>query len=339
MKKTILVGSLISLLAGGLVSSPSPLQAQSPQPKPSPAASPVTAQAPTKTETVAETAAETAAEAPITLLSAGAEPRQELRFTPAANLTQTTQMTMKMDMVMSMAGQTIPGLELPGNIVTYLVNVTQIDANGDIHYEARCTDIAVTEGENVIPAVRSQIEAQLQNVIGSGGTFVIDNRGNIKQADLVLPENADPMMQQVFEQLSSSMQQLSTPFPTESVGLGAKWSMSYALTMNGLNFMQNVTYELVDLQDNVATLNIGIEQQADAQTVDAPGLPPGAKITLNEMRSQGSGQVIMQLDRLMPVGGSLSMQTDTDMTVSPGSGVPDSPVSTQMNMQMNWQSD
>jgi hypothetical protein len=331
MKKTMLVGSLISLLAGGLVPSPSSLHAQSPQPSPSPAVSPVTAQTPTNAETAAQT--------PITLLSAGAEPRQELRFTPAANLAQTTQLTMQMDMVMSMAGQTIPSLELPGNIVTYLVNVKQIDANGDIHYEARCTDITVTEGENVRPEVRSQIEAQLQNVIGSGGTFLIDNRGNIKQADLVLPENADPMMQQVFEQLSSSMQQLSTPFPAESVGLGAKWSMSYALTMNGLTFMQNVTYELVDLQDNVATLNIGIEQQAEPQTVDAPGLPPGAKITLNEMRSQGSGQVVMQLDRLMPIGGSLSMQTDTDMTVSPGSGSPDSPVSTTMNMQMNWQSE
>ncbi len=331
MKKTMFVSSLVYLLAAGFTPSPAPLQAQSPQQNLFWAVSPVTAQVPASPETVPET--------PVTLIDAGVEPRQELRFTPAVNLAQTTQLTMKMNMVMSMGGQTLPGLELPGNIITYLVNVKQIDANGDIHYEARCTDVAVTESENVMPEVRSQIEAQLQNVIGSGGMFVIDNRGNIKQADLVLPENADPMMQQVFEQLSSSMQQLSTPFPTESVGLGAQWSMSYALTMNGLTFMQNITYELVDLQDNVATLNINIEQQADPQAVNAPGLPPGAKITLNEMRSQGSGQVVMKLDRLMPIGGSLSMQTDTDMIVSPGSGAPDSPVSTQMNMQMNWQSE
>ncbi|MBE9042540.1 hypothetical protein IQ235_17355 [Oscillatoriales cyanobacterium LEGE 11467] len=219
--------------------------------------------------------------------------------------------------------------------MTFELTVTEVADNGDIEYELYCTQVDVVGGA---PDVRDIVQAQLQSLVGTGGTFTIDNRGHVRSANMVLPENAAPALQQVFEQLSSSFEQLSTPLPEEAVGIGAQWSLVQNINVTAIDLTQNVTYELVQLQDNVATFNIEVEQFAESQPIVSPELPPGVTTTLNSMDSKGVGQVTMQLDRLMPVRSNLSLQTNTVTSVREA-GVPEETlVNSMMTMQMDVES-
>jgi Family of unknown function (DUF6263) len=272
------------------------------------------------------------------LLDAGVEPRQPLRFAPQANEMQTTVLTLHTNVAIVAAGQVLPRVDSPPSMMTFESKITQVDDNGDIHYQMYCTGVEVGDSPNGPPELRQVLETQLNNLVGSGGTFVIDSRGNAKESNFSLSENADAMMQQIFDQVSQSVEQLSTPFPEEAVGLGAQWQIAHTLNVNGIELTQKTTYELVSLQDNVATLNVSVEQQAPSQTIAPPGLPPGATVTLNSMQSQGEGQVTIRLDRLMPQSGTMSMQSAADMNIFQ-EGIPqDMPMTSTTTIQMEWRS-
>jgi Family of unknown function (DUF6263) len=270
------------------------------------------------------------------LLNSGVEPRQPLRFAPQAHETQTTTMTLWTNVAMTAAGQVFPSMDAPTSMMTFESTITQVDDNGDIHYEMYCTGIEVGDSPKAPPQVRELLEAQLSNLIGSGGTFVIDSRGNVKDSNFSLSENADPMAQELFEQALQSVEQISTPFPEEAVGLGAQWQIAHTLTVNGMEMTQNVLYELVSLQNNVATLNISLEQQAPSQTIQPPGMPPGATVTLNSMQSQGQGQVTIRLDRLMPENGTISVQSETDLNIFQEGMPQEMPMTSTITIQMEW---
>lgn len=272
------------------------------------------------------------------LLDAGVEPRQPLRFAPQVNEKQTTTITLQTSVAMTVGEQVVPSMEAPASTMTFESTITQVDDNGDIHYQMSCTGIEVADSPNAPPQVRELLEAQLKTMVGAGGTFVMDSQGNVKESDFKLPDNADAMMQQIFDQVSQSFEQLSTPFPTEAVGLGAKWQIAQTMNVGGMQMTQNTVYELVSLQDNIATFNINLEQQAPSQQIAPPGLPPGAQVTLNSMASQGEGQVILRLDRLMPESGTLSMQSQTDLKIFQEGMPQEMPMTSTMTMQMNWRS-
>ncbi|MGB3236827.1 MAG: DUF6263 family protein [Geitlerinemataceae cyanobacterium] len=280
----------------------------------------------------------TSPEPAFSLLDAGVEPRQPLRFVPQANEMQTITITLQTNVAMAAGGQVLPSVDAPASTMTVESTITQVDDNGDIHYQMYYTGIEVGESPNAPPELRQVLEAQMQNLVGAGGTFVMDSRGHVKETNFSLSENADAMTQQLFQEVSQSVRQLSTPFPEEAVGLGARWQIAQALEVNGMELTQNAIYELVSLQDNVATLNISLEQQAPSQEIEIPGLPDGATVTLNSLQSQGEGQVTIQLDRLMSESGTMSMQSDTDMKISQAGMSEEMPMTSSTTIQMDWRS-
>ncbi|MDY6940160.1 MAG: DUF6263 family protein [Cyanobacteriota bacterium] len=320
MKKTLLVGALVGALVG---SSTEPLTL-------SLRAQPLT---PENFQSLEMAQAEMAAPEVI-LLDAGAQPRQELRFTPVPDTKQTITISMEMDMTLSVAGQEMPA-DSPGNAMTFELTVIDVADNGDIEYELYCTEVEVLGGD---PEVRDAIEAQLQTFVGTGGNFTIDNRGQVRSANMDLPAGAAPELQQIFEQLTSSFEQLSTPLPQEAVGVGAQWNIVQAINVTEIDLTQNVTYELIGLDNNVATFDVTVEQYAEAQPIVTPGLPPGVTTTLDSMSSQGVGQMTMQFDRLMPVRSNLSMQTNSVTSVREAGTAEETVVNSTMVMQMDVES-
>ncbi|HIK33794.1 MAG TPA: hypothetical protein IGS17_04665 [Oscillatoriales cyanobacterium M59_W2019_021] len=244
---------------------------------------------------------------------------------------------MMMNVTMSAGGQVVP-FDAPASILTFESEITQVDDNGDIHFQMSCTDAEVGDSTNAPPEVRQVLEAQMQNLVGLGGTMVMDSRGNVKESNFSLPETADPTMREHFDRVSQSIDRLSTPFPEEAVGMGARWQIDHALKVNGIELTQTAIYELVSLDNNVATLNMTVEQQAPPQQLESPGLPPGATVTLNSMQARGEGQVTIRLDRLMPEIGTMSLQSNTDMSIVPEGMAQAMPMTSTTMMQMEWQS-
>lgn len=323
MKKTLLVGSCCFLLVGGGLK-------------------PVSVSAGTPLIVAQNNNASQAApiaRSQVELISPGAEPRQELRFKPTVNAKQAMTVKTNMDMKSSISGKSMPTYKIPQSVMKVESVITQVEPNGDIHYKFSYTDADVVSDPAVPPELFQAMQSSVKQMVGMNGSFMTDNRGQIKSGKFNLPEGTtNPITKQLLDQVSNSFDQFSSPLPQEAVGKGAKWRTSSKLSLSGINLTQNVIYELVDLKDNVATLNVSLEQQANSQQLNLPGMPSGANLALKSLSSKGQGQVLMRLDSMMPVRSNMSMNSNNEMSIKEPKSGEEIIVGTQLSMQMMLES-
>lgn len=325
MKKILLVSSLSFLIAGwGLKLPPTPVSAATPF---------VFKQLSNDT-----TKTSPSVQPQVELLNAGTEPRQKLRFKPTVNAKQTTTVKMNMDMATSIADQPLPKFSFPAIVMTIETVVTKVDANGDIHYQFSYSDVDVAGDTTVPPKVLNAMRLQLKKMSGMRGFAIVDNRGQTKAANFVLPEGLDQNTKQMLEQVSNSLEESSFPVPEQAIGIGAKWRVSSSPRNGGMNLTQVATYHLVSLQDNVATLNMSMEQQAAPQNVTRPGLPPGATLALKSFSTQGQGQVTVPLNQLMPLSSNVSMRSKSEMNFRQAGKVEETTMGVKMFMEFTLES-
>ncbi|MBD1809126.1 hypothetical protein H6F98_27260 [Microcoleus sp. FACHB-SPT15] len=324
MKKILFASSVCLFLTGGALK---------------PVAAPVSAQTPfVMTQTNNPQTSPATPTQQVELLSTGAEPRQELRFAPPANTKQTVSITTTMDAASSVGGQAVPKFKIPTSVMKMDVTVTQVDPNGDIHLQFAYTDADVVADSAVPPELLESMRSTIQQLVGLNGTYITDNRGQVKSGNFDLPEGSDPITEQLFEQLSNSLDQFSSPVPAEAIGKGAKWRVTSSLNLSGINLSQTTVYELVDLQDNVATINVTLEQNANTQNLTLPGTPAGADFTLKSLSSQGQGQMIMPLNAAMPSRSNVSISSNNEMSIKDPNSKTETTLTTQLSMQMALES-
>lgn len=273
------------------------------------------------------------------LLSPGVEPRQQLRLKPSLGIKRTTTMTVKMEMAVSMAEKSINATKVPTMVLTIDTQATKIDANGDIHYEFSYANADVGGDTSNLPtAAVDSMRSAVKKLVGLKGSFIMDNRGANKGGSFTLPKDADNSVKQIVENMSKSLQQLASPLPAEAVGKGAKWRISFPSNAGGMNVNQTAIYELMDLQDGVATLKTTVEQQANPQNLTLPQLPAGSTMAVKSFVSQGQGEVIMRLDQLMPVRSVVSINSNSEMTLKFAGSPGESTIKMKLLMEMNLDS-
>lgn len=270
----------------------------------------------------------------VELLNAGTAPRQQLRFKPVVKAEQTATMTMNIDMAMSVSGQPMPQVKLPATVMTMQTVVTKIDANGDIHYQFSYTNADVVTTPTTPPKQLDIMRAQIKKMVGTKGSVVVDNRGRTKTASFVFPKTLDANMKQQMEQMTNSLEQLSSPVPEQAVGIGAKWQVSSSPKIGGMNLAQTATYQLVSFQDNVAILSVDIEQHAKQQNFTRPGLPSGT-LTLD---AQGQGQLTQRLNQLMPIRSAVSINSNSEFNSKPAGRTEAMTIGTKLLMNLAFQS-
>jgi hypothetical protein len=253
----------------------------------------------------------------VELLNPGAEPRQALRFKPTVQDKQLATMTMNMDMEMkdTEADKSIPRPKLPGMIVKLETTVTKIEPNGNIHYQARYTDFNVADSSELPPAALEQMRSQLAKMKDLQILSVVDNRGQTLSVNFEIPDSADQITRSMLTQVSKSVEQASIALPEAAVGIGAKWRIASDINIFGMNLPQAATYELVNLQDGVATMNVVMEQQSGSQTMNLPGLPANSGVRIKSLNTTGQGQVTMRLDRLLPSSAKIAVDSQAEMEI------------------------
>ncbi|HBB32578.1 MAG TPA: hypothetical protein DDZ80_29205 [Cyanobacteria bacterium UBA8803] len=321
MKKPLFLSCSVLLIAGLGATSPS---------------TPITIQTPLAISQLSQGSGNStrAVQPKIELLDAGAQPRQQLTFKPAANAKQTTLLTMEMDMVGTVDGQVMPTLDFPTVTMTLESQVTKVDANGDIHIELFYSDVAVASDTTAPPEVIETMRSQLQAITQMRMSYAIDNQGKTKNVKVVLPENLDPNIKPWIEQMLSSLEQLSgLPFPGEAVGVGAKWRLSSPLPDGGIP-LNNLTvlYELVTIQDNSLDVKFTMEPQSTPQALsefNLPGLPPGLDVDIKSFALQSTGTITLGLDRILPTSGTMSVGSTMEFAIKE----PNSKAETLLNMR------
>jgi hypothetical protein len=275
----------------------------------------------------------------VELVNPGVEPRQQLRLKPSLGVKQTTTMIVKMEMEVSTAGRSTNVNKVPTMVLTIDTQVTKIDANGDIHYDFSYAnaDIAA-DTPNLPTAALDSMRSAVKKLVGLKGSFIMDSRGGNKGGSFTLPAEADNNFKQMVQNMSKSLHQLASPLPAEAVGQGAKWRISFPSNAGGMNVNQTAIYELIDLQDRVATLKTSVEQQANPQNLTLPQLPAGSTMAIKSFVSQGQGEVIMRLDQLIPVRSVVSINSNSEMTIKVAGNPKELTMKTKMLMEMTLDS-
>lgn len=273
----------------------------------------------------------------VKLLNPGTGDRQVLRFQPAAGTRQLSLMTFEQAMVLFAIGRSLPVSNLPLVRATIEVVVTKVEANGDIHYQFSYPNMEVVAKPGTPSTLVSPIQAQLERLKHIRGNFVMNDRGQIQTGRFELPDDLEPMMRQMFEQLSQSMNQLSFPLPEEAVGIGAEWQATAALSIGGIRLTQTGSYQLVSRTNNIATLNIRVKQQAPPQIINSPTLPATTKVQLKKLETQGKGRSTLDLRQPFVQEATLSMQSISQMGLFSPKPAPEFDMTIQSTVQMKFQ--
>jgi len=268
------------------------------------------------------------AKSPVKLLDAGSEPRTVLRLHPTVGDKQSISMTMKIGMDMSVAGNTVPAMDLPAIVMNLDVAVKDISAEGTIAYTILFNAATIAADANTQPAIATAMKASLDGFSGMTGTGEMSDRGVVKNVDLKLPANAAPQLAQAIGQMKDSFSSSSTPLPEEAVGPGAKWEYKTRIKSQGMNIDQTIAFELVSVEGDHVNLRSTLTQSALNQKISNPAMPT-MKMDLTKMSGNGGGTSTLDLGKLMPVSGTLAEKTEMSMSMNIGQQ------KQTMNMKMN----
>ena len=114
--------------------------------------------------------------------------------------------------------------------------------------------------------------------------------------DRIPPEAASALVG-----VEGAMQEFAVALPSEPVGVGAMWDVTYTGEIMGIRYTQTATHELVSLEGNRGQVRLSIAQTAPRQEVHSPAFP-GGHATLETWYCHGGGDAAFDLDRLTSAG-------------------------------------
>ena len=233
--------------------------------------------------------------AAVTLLSPGAAPLQALRYTIAKGQKARMDMTMTMSMAMDIGGMAVP-MDVPPMKMAIDITVTDVAANGDISADMGFASMTVENAPGANAQLVQTLQAGFAGMTSVKARTTVSNRGVTRSTSF---DVSDPALRQVFDQIKSSFENMSTPFPVEAVGRGARWEVRQ--TLGGVQTVfQKSELEVVSIEGSAVSLKVRTEQIAPAQPVANPDLPPGAEMRLEKLSGTGNGTMTIRLDSLVP---------------------------------------
>jgi hypothetical protein len=270
----------------------------------------------------------------VTLLEPGEEPRSPIRYRVEKGSREELVMTMRMAMAMEANGFAIPEQRLPGQQMTMDLSVTDVAANGDITYAFTMGKVEMVETDGVLPQVVESVKSALEGFEGTRGRVVVTDRGIVKEAKLELGEKLQPMLRQMLQGFSQSLESMSNPVPEEAVGKGARWRVVNDMEVSGIRMRQTAICRLAMITESLRRVELELEQKGEAQDVAPPGLLPGAKVRLKSLAGKGSGEVLFDQTRVFPRQSSVEVVSESEMSIDVGVGAGTQAMRQRMTMKV-----
>jgi hypothetical protein len=273
----------------------------------------------------------------VNLISAGTGDRQLLRIKPTLNSVQRSQMTMEQAITTTVFGQKAPNIPAPTTQMLMETTVTKLEPNGHIHYQFRYTNVEVVAKPGTPETLVTALRTQMQQLTKLRGFVVVNDRNQIQSTRMELPDGLRPEMRQVLEQIPQSLNQFSSVFPEAAIGVGAKWQTVGSATIAGINLTQTSNFELVQLANGLATVNVTVDQQAPTQRLSLPTPDAKAVITLKSLKSAGTGQMTINLQQVLPAKANLAVQSENQVAMSePGATSADQALELKTELSMQF---
>lgn len=248
------------------------------------------------------------AAATVTLLEAGATPREPLRYSFKSGASERATVDLTIQIAMSMGGQQMPMGNTPPVRMVMAMKTTDVGSDGSARMEF---EVVSAEAVGAAPGDpnAAAIAQGLAGVKGTGGSYRISPQGIISGAQMKSAPGGAPMA--ALGDMEQTMEQMTALLPAEPVGIGARWHVVQQADTGMMKVSQTAEYTLRSRKGNSVELGV---KMIDAK-IDSGGMPAGT--TVNGVAITGGGTITMDLARLVPTG---TMDTDTKLTLSAGAG-------------------
>ena len=255
----------------------------------------------------------------VELLSSGSEPREELRLGLEVGQTFRSTMVMRMGLTMTIDGEPMPATALPPMRFVMSGRVDELSGDGVATYSFTYDELRADPAEGVDPNVVSQVDASLQAMKGMRGTGTVDRQARSGKATLDTAGVTDPNLKSTLDSFTSQVSNLTVPFPSEAVGVGARWRGRQEVLLNGITTRSTSTYTLQRRDGDEYEFEVEQDVTSPKGEVDLPGLPEGASAELVDYAVTNRGTIRGRLSSLLPVSSRLSGGGDIEMGVTQGS--------------------
>lgn len=269
----------------------------------------------------------------VELLEQGSEPRRELRYDLAAIEATTVRFTMLTSSSVTAGEQGQREMALPKMTIDLAMKNPTMQDDGNLRVDFELLDIAYeATGDDQQSQMMAQMMEQQLGSFEYSGHYTLNARGQVIDGEINM-DDTNPQIAQMSENIEQSLQQITTAFPEEAVGVGATWKVNqnYGEALP-FELDQNVVFEILSIDGNKITLKTTIDQSAEAQTIRDESMPEGTSVELEEFKTDGSGEIEFALDSLTPEGQLTVNMTMAMKGTMPGQG--EQSMRTEMTMEM-----
>lgn len=269
---------------------------------------------------------------PLTVLDAGAEPRHVLRFHPVEGEVQSLSVTMLIGLDVGMPGAEM--LKIPP-IKMALSTVPKSVSSNEIAFETVIQDMQVVEEPGVSNVMAQAIKMSLGEVKDERISSVISDRGVAKKTGSVPKPNSASAIPGFSDQFTGLFSSSDLMLPEEPVGAGARWQTKRKIKSQGMTMDQTSTYTLVAVDGDILTLKTEQVQKAGSQRIEYPMMPQ-AKVDLKSATGIATGDLKVDLSKLMPIQGTMSQRNEMEMSMT--AGAQRSALNMKTSVRMEFQS-
>lgn len=249
------------------------------------------------------------------LLDPGAEPRQVLRLEFAEGEEISFRTVSDLD-VTQVSGDQEQVVDTPGVIQTATLTIDSVHLGG-----AEAAISFEITGASVFPDGRfpeqtvNEMNLGLASLVGIGGSGRIADTGEVLSFEYGYTGDSESV-QSTLDQLAGQIESLTPSFPTEPVGLGARWEVDTAAQVSGVAFSQVTTYELTDMSEGTIDYTSTVTQTAEPQDLDLPDTE-NARLTSYSGAGEGSG--VFMLTSLV-ASGTTTVTGSQEIVLTPAGG-------------------
>jgi hypothetical protein len=154
---------------------------------------------------------------------------------------------------------------------------------------------------------KAQAAAQLKAFSGLTGAFDITSRGEIGEVDFKADERMNaPGAEVIVQSLQQSLELLVPPFPSEAIGVGAKWERKVERKERGQENAAKHSFTLKEVSAEGGVVTADVEVSVPKHPFQGRGVPPGAT---EEVKGKGSYTYAFKFDHI-------STKVEGDMTIT-----------------------
>lgn len=169
-------------------------------------------------------------------------------------------------------------------------------------------------------SVDAMRNAQFATAPGFTVTWTRSADGVVSEYSLAAPVDATDAARAGVEITANAVADATVAWPDEEIGEGARWTVTSDID-DAVAPERVVTYELVDLDGDLATvrMSVSVPDTADSLTAPAPDGGPDVSLDVDTYEVSGSGELTVDLRAALPVAGRTESSTRAVYT-DPDSG-------------------